>query len=275
VEFVEEMRVIQDSTREDAPLPRRVVLLGASNLTRGISTVVETARAMWGHPLEILAALGHGRSYGQKSTVLIRQLPGIAECGLWEALASRPAASTAALVADIGNDLLYDVPVEVILQWVNRVLEDLKRAQSRTVLILPPLCNLHAVDTWRFHCLVKVLFPKYRLTPGVLTQRAQELEQGLRRLAQLHAVNLVAPRPEWYGLDPIHILSRQYVVAWSEILRYWNDPAPDSGRNLSRSWKRWIQMRSAMPDRYWLGGIERRNAQPARRFEDGSTLALY
>ena len=43
---------------------RRVVALGASNLTRGLHTVVSTARTEWGPDVEVLGALGHGRSYG-------------------------------------------------------------------------------------------------------------------------------------------------------------------------------------------------------------------
>jgi len=82
---------------------RRVVLLGASNLTRGISTAVETARLQWGRPLDVMAALGHGRSYGLASRLLCRTLPSIVECGLWPALAARPPAPTAALVTDVGN----------------------------------------------------------------------------------------------------------------------------------------------------------------------------
>jgi hypothetical protein len=42
----------------------RVVALGASNLTRGFQTIVSTARLVWGPDVEVLAALGHGRSYG-------------------------------------------------------------------------------------------------------------------------------------------------------------------------------------------------------------------
>ena len=86
---------------------RRVVLLGASNLVAGLPRVVEAARSVWGGPLDILAAAGHGRSYGRSSRVLWRTLPGILSCGLWEDLARRPPASTAALLTDVGNDILY------------------------------------------------------------------------------------------------------------------------------------------------------------------------
>src|SRR5262245_2033911 len=81
----------------------RIVLLGASNLTRGISTVIETAGSILGRPLEVLAAFGHGRSYGMSSSVLGRSLPGIVDCGIWQSLAARPPVSTSALITDIGN----------------------------------------------------------------------------------------------------------------------------------------------------------------------------
>ncbi|HEY5315121.1 MAG TPA: hypothetical protein VIK18_21495, partial [Pirellulales bacterium] len=53
---------------------RRLVLLGASNLTRGLAPVLQTAAQLWDEPLDILAAAGHGRSYGATSRVLVRSL---------------------------------------------------------------------------------------------------------------------------------------------------------------------------------------------------------
>src|SRR5205807_8069752 len=57
--------------------PRRVVVLGASNVSLGFGTIVETAARLWGAPLDLLAAFGHGRSYGLRKSVLGRELPGI------------------------------------------------------------------------------------------------------------------------------------------------------------------------------------------------------
>ena len=71
-------------------LSTRVVLLGASNLTRGISTVVGTARRLLGPMPHVFVAYGHGRSYGVRSRVLIRGLPGILNCGLWPAPSANP-----------------------------------------------------------------------------------------------------------------------------------------------------------------------------------------
>src|SRR5712671_2746547 len=124
----------ENSGSRDARPPRRVVLLGASNLTRGISTVIETAWSLLGSPLEVLAALGHGRSYGLSSRILGRELPGIRQSGLWEALAAAPRAETAALVTDVGNDLLFGATVASILEWVSESLGRLAAVEARTVL---------------------------------------------------------------------------------------------------------------------------------------------
>ena len=101
-----------------SPSTPRVILLGASNLARGISTIVGTAQSRLGSPLEFFIAMGHGRSYGRASRVLGRTLPGIDECGLWDALGDAVSTQTYALITDIGNDIIYGYDVEMIAAWI-------------------------------------------------------------------------------------------------------------------------------------------------------------
>jgi FixJ family two-component response regulator len=65
---------------------------------RSLSTVIETARLTWREPVEIMAAIGHGRSYGQNSVVFGRKISGIFPCALWQDLQNRPSLPTAALI---------------------------------------------------------------------------------------------------------------------------------------------------------------------------------
>lgn len=56
--------------------------------------------------MEVLAALGHGRSYGAQSRIIFRTLAGILESGLWTELERRPPLTTRSLVTDVGDDIL-------------------------------------------------------------------------------------------------------------------------------------------------------------------------
>jgi hypothetical protein len=253
---------------------RRIVLLGASNLTRGISTVIETAWSLWGSPLEVLAALGHGRSYGLTSRVLGRELPGIKQSGLWEALAARPPAETAALVTDIGNDLLYGAPVESILGWVSDSLERLDAARARTVLTLLPIANVEALSAWRYWLVRSCAFPKCRAGLEEILDAARRLNDGLKRLGDERRVPVVELSGEWYGFDPIHIRLRHWRAAWREILSAWSD-TPVGASAARGSLTRWLYLRSLPPLERRLFGRERRAAQPSGRLRDGTTIALY
>ena len=66
-----------------APAIKRVVAVGASNLTRGFQAVLSNARKEWGLDVEVLAALGDGRADGASSRFVVRRLPGILESDLW------------------------------------------------------------------------------------------------------------------------------------------------------------------------------------------------
>ena len=115
--------------RRSMPTPtRRVVLLGASNVTLSFATIVQTVRRTWDEPVEILAATGHGRSYGQDSWILGRKFSGIFSCALWQDLQERPVLPTTALVTDVGNDLMYGATPERLLEWVARCLDRLTDA---------------------------------------------------------------------------------------------------------------------------------------------------
>jgi hypothetical protein len=269
----------QERTTTPAAIPgslpaRRVVLLGASNLTGAIATVLETARQLWGGPLDVLAALGNGRSYGLRKSWLWRELPGIAGCGLWDAWERRPPAPTAALVTDIGNDLLYEVPVPEIMGWLEACVDRLQRADARVVMTALPLCNVARVSPGTFHLVRSACFPRCGLGFAALVDRAQELDRRVRELARARGLLIAEHRPEWYGLDPFHIRARHWAGAWRDILSPWSGETPVAAVPAA-SLRNWLYLRLLAPERRWLFGWEQRRPQPAGRLPDGTTIALY
>jgi hypothetical protein len=252
---------------------RRVILLGASNVTRSMSTLVETAELVWGRPLDVLAACGHGRSYGRTSCVFGRSLPGILECGLWDDLSRRSALPAAALVTDIGNDILYGAGVDQIAAWVEQCLLRLRAVCERIVITELPLARVVSVTPGQYNLFRALLFPGSRVTWTDALDRVRELNARVIELARQQRGVSCVPRLQWYGWDPIHVRRAAWAEAWCEILSGWSDRGV--AQRARGSWLRGWQLRRQRPlVRRWFG-FEQRRAQPTCTLRSGSAISLY
>ena len=254
--------------------PRRIVVLGASNVARGISVILGTAGRIWNQPLEVFAAYGHGRSYGLPSRVLRRELSGIAQCGLWEAIRAREPVPTTALVTDIGNDLIYGRSVDQIAGWVDACLARCNELGAQSIVTKLPIDNLEGLPQWKFRLARKIFFPGCNLTLETVAERARALDERVAELAARRGARLVSQRRDWYAVDPIHITYREMARAWHEVLSHWAD-APNAGPPAQRRAGSRTLLRSVFPERRRVFGFEQRTAQPAGRLGDGSTLWFY
>jgi hypothetical protein len=253
---------------------RRVVLLGASNLVRSISTVVETARQIWREPVEIMAAIGHGRSYGRESTVLGRKISGIFPCTLWKDLQNRRPLPTTALVTDVGNDLGYGETPDRIINWVEQCLDRLDSVGATTVVTQLPVESLARVGERRFRLFRTLLFPSCKLSRGEVVSLANELNEKLIALGEVRKVSVISASGAWYGYDPIHLRRASWREAWPTILSAWCDDHSLSVAPRS-SLARWAYLRCLAPSERAIFGFERRAAQPSGRLRDGTTISLY
>ena len=253
---------------------RRAVLLGASNLTLGFGTAIDQARAVWGQPLDVLAALGHGRSYGLESRVLGRSLPGILQSGLWPALAGQAEAPLAALITDVGNDIMYGATPAMICRWLEHCLDHLAARGARVVLTLLPLASVGRLSAWRYRFFRACLFSGCGLSLTDAMDRAEALQAGLRALARARGAAIVCPPAEWYGFDPIHIRRGARREAWCELLRAWREgdcPVASPRGGLSQA----LYLSRLQPERQRRFGVERCAVQPCGRLREGTTIALY
>ncbi len=253
----------------------RVVLLGASNLTRALARVVATARCYCGGPIEILTALGHGRAYCNPSLLLGRGLSSIHDCRLWETLHGLPQAPTRALLTDVGNDLLLGSRAESIASSVRGCIERLQAKDARVTVTSLPVGNLDTLSPRRFLFFRRLFFPRCQLTLAEVAAETVELNARLQQMASELELTIVDLRPEWYGLDPIHIKTRYWSLAWGDILApfYVGDqqrptvPRPPLAH--------WPYLRLRRPDEYTLFGIRRGKKQPHGRFADGTTISFF
>ncbi len=245
------------------------MLLGASNLHLALPVLIDDLRQAVGGPVEVLAACGHGRSYGRWSRLLVvRHLPGITGCGLWSALEGRPPLPTVALLTDVGNDLGYGESPETVASWIETCLIRLAGEGAATVCTLIPLCSLEKLSAFRYYAARSILFPGRRVSRPALLERARELDGHLRRLAREHAARTIEPEASWYGIDPIHVRRRWRRRVWDLILAQWSLPRPQLEPQPVR-----LPLFGAAEMR--LFGLPRRHPQPACRLADGTTVALY
>ena len=245
----------------------RVVAVGASNLTRGFHAIVATARSVWGPDVEVLAALGHGRSYGGPSTFLVRGLPGILQSGLWRELESHPPAPTRALVTDVGNDIMYGYPPAQILEWVDECVGAAAAVHAGCRHHRPAHAAVAGLPPGRFLLFRSVFFPRCRLT---LDDDAAHRRRGGQRApgdCRDRGAAFLRLKPEWYGLDPIHIRPRMWNAAWQEILcgDVPDRRGPASGARGSRAPLLPAARAGVLPGPRAAHAAARRGAAPGRR----------
>jgi hypothetical protein len=267
---------------------QRIILLGASNLTRGLSIVIETSRLLFAQRntsrhdfrgLHIFAALGHGRAYGLSSRVLVRSLPSILDCGLWRNIENQQADQQPpfALITDIGNDFIYGLPPEETIKATAECIDRLATLNARIIITQLPIASLRTVPRWRFEVVRGLLYPAHHLSFKEALAGAEEINDRLCDLARKRGIPAIEMDRAWYRLDPIHIASAHMPEAWARILMSWRDdlPPPVPPARATGSLRRWLIVRRAMPETWRLMGRERHTPQPAARLPDGTLLSLY
>jgi hypothetical protein len=258
--------------------PAYVVVLGASNVTLGFPRIVRAIQSMFPGPVQILAAHGHGRSYGQKSWIPFRTLPAIRHCGLWDALdrlraVSEPIPPLYALVTDIGNDLVFGNPPERIAGWVEDCLNRLLERDARITVGRLPLSSLQRIGKFRFRATRRLFFPGSSLTYERVQVDAPHLDELVAGLASRLGLASFVPRPEWYGFDPIHIRRAHRGSAWQEVFSLWGGPpgGPAVSPGVRAHWRYW----NLQPAERRVLGREKIRAQPGWTGTNGAGIWLF
>ena len=255
-----------------------VVVLGASNVSRGLCRLSAVSRARAGGAADLFVAAGHGRSYGVNSRVALRRLPSILESGLWRGLdrerAARPdgVAWPLALVTDIGNDLLYGFPAGQVAAWVRESVRRLAERGSRTVVTRLPLASLEGVGPGRYRLLRMCYVPGCRLSLTELKTAAHELDEAVAAIASEFDATLVEQPGEWYGLDAIHVRRRRLDSLWHRVCDAWG--LPPVATPVRGSLAEWAQLGTKAAEVRSLARRTRFTPQPVVR-RPGLTLWLH
>jgi hypothetical protein len=255
-------------------LPSTLVVLGASNVSRGFPSLVTAACRLWHEPGQLFVAKGHGRSYGLTSRLLGRTLPGICQSGLLEAVRAAPRGACSALVTDVGNDLPYGVPVEKIAAWVTEVFDRLSECGARVAVLPLPIASLRRLPRWKYVAFLRLLYPACKTSHHSMLAQADALNASICSAAAQRKIQVLEHDPGWYGFDPIHIRRRHVDAAWGRLLQATLDSAGGPGRErVSAAPRRRLQR--LRPHRFGLFGREFHTAQPSGCLADGTRIHLY
>lgn len=253
----------------------RILLLGASNLTLSLRTVIDLAQQRCGGPSDVQVAAGHGRSYGAASQVLIRGLPGITGCALWSRLDAIEHLPTYALLTDIGNDIPYGIDPRRLLSWVNWCIDRMQDHAAQIVMTNLQIATIESLSKAHYRIVRGVFFPFCRLSLRSVVERANVVHQGLADIARDRHVILIESESEWFGPDAIHVLPWKRKAYYRRACGRLQTADQDSlnGTEPGRTPLAWL--RRPRFEQMTLLGRQRCQPQPSGRLSDGSLVSLY
>ncbi len=193
------------------------ILLGASNLSRAHSGLVKNLEHNL-HPRSVrfLSALGSGRGYSVEGGLLNIAYPPIKNCGLFAAAREIAVNRVVALVTDVGNDIMYGVPVEKIIADLKELFEKLHDLDADILVTPLPHRLEEGIGDFYYRCLRGISYPACRVEQGTAIAAVREINRFLHALAP-DRIKLITSLNAYYGIDMIHFSHRKMHPAWTEV----------------------------------------------------------
>jgi hypothetical protein len=204
---------------------RAVVVLGASNVSRGLPRLAATARARTAGPLDLFVAAGHGRGYGVSTRVWQRRLPSILSSGLWRALDRERADQPLAVITDVGNELLYGLGVSAVASAVREAAKRLADRGARLAITGLPIAGIAGVGAVRYRLLRTLYVPGCLLSLAELKEATRWLDEELQAIAADTGATFLEQPAEWYGFDAIHVKRSRLDDLWAGVADVWELPS--------------------------------------------------
>jgi hypothetical protein len=260
-------------------------IFGASNVRRGLPSLLQTTCNTLGTNWDLIVTAGHGRSYGAASYVFGRGLPGITSAH-WHRHLDQSLQHKWALFTDVGNDLLYGKTPLQISDWLEQCVAVLCRDRAMITIVGLPFEVLKRVGRKKFLLLRTIFFPKSELDFLTALERIELLEESVREIAQRYQTKYVEPSSTWYGMDPIHVMYGYYDVLWQRSLPWLNDEKSpffigeneQRSFNANRALQRWRWMMKMFfvraHEQTWFT-FQRSMKQPALRIDAQRNVWFY
>ena len=201
--------------------PILLILLGASNLSRGCFAFARHMKmCLYPRPVEVLIASGPGRAYSVSGGLLNVTYPPIQSSDIFEAAQKKSESGyqVVALVTDIGNDIMYDVSAEKVLETIQQIFARLQSMNTEIFYTtLPTVFETGDHPVW-FYILRSLLFPRSTVAYDEAVAGIIEVNQFLRKSASEHC-HLIPDLDRYLGFDEIHYGWLRAHNAWSHVAR--------------------------------------------------------
>ncbi len=225
--------------------PVLLVLLGASNLSRGCFALARHMKACL-HPrkVDVVIACGPGRAYCTSGGLLNVVYPPIHSSDIFETAHKKSESGyhVVALVTDVGNDIMYDVPPEQVIETIQQIFTRLQSMNAEIFYTTLPAIFEKGVHPFIFYMLRSLLFPHSRVSYNEATAGIIKVNQFLREFASRHC-HLIPDMDRYLGFDEIH-------YGWLRAHHAWSHVAKGMLGTMGIEMKSWIPL-SGMLKSYW------------------------
>jgi hypothetical protein len=164
------------------------------------------------------------------------------------------------------------MPADQIAAWVDEAIARLQCVTHDIVLTDLPLARARDLSSLEFLALRSLVVPQCRLSLAEMLDTAERVNDRLATIAAARRIRFFRLKPEWYGIDPIHIRPSRWRAAWQEIL---------CGRSSVRTADAGPARREALrlyllrPERQWMFGREQFTPQQGVPLPPGGRVWLY
>jgi len=208
------------STNNQTQNPVLFIFLGASNLARsfyGLKRCIR--RCIFPRPASFVHAMGPGRGYVSRGGILNAIYSPILNCGILEAVRNKKIKdqSVVALITDIGNDIMYGVSSEKIINGLQYLLNSLGEFKTNIFITLIPVDLENDISELHFHIIRQIYFPK---SPVKYSQASNNIKAINKFILQSSnkKITVINDMKQFCGIDKIHYSILKSQSAWSHVV---------------------------------------------------------
>jgi hypothetical protein len=193
--------------------------MGASNLARGYSMLTRHISSCFGkNKTEFLNALGPGRGFCARGGMFNFTYPPIQDCRILDVAEKKPCDTRVVLITDIGNDLMYGVSADTLIESLNGLIDRALQWDAEIFLTSIHVNLKKDVSQTTFFILKSFFYPGSNITyedtdlfiikvNGYLKEKSGKNER----------VHLISGMESFAGADKIHYSLLQTHSAWGKI----------------------------------------------------------